>query len=137
MTIDFGSELEHRTPQGWVVPTKRYWEEIGFEFWPDFDENYHALYVLTADAYRLRGAKLPAPIVDAPRGRAHDCPAELIDRGHSAISWLTVEELLLYDWEYALQHRSEPAGYWLVPLLDSLYQLRPPSDYRISFWAMV
>lgn len=128
------SALEIRTRKGWQIPTLRFYRESGVR---DIDlERYSALHLLGAFDYRIDPRDLPEPIVDTPRGRPTDCSKKLYEMTAEyagPISWLTVEELLLHDWEPALDHPNGPAD-WLLPMLDTLFALGAPRDHRLVFW---
>lgn len=136
MSVELCTYLEHRTDRGWVLAGRSHFRKLG-RGWRDLDYNPSALYLLTGKVWGLDPKGLPPPLVGAPRGLPPDCAPqlrELCQHDSDPVSWVSIEELLLHDWEHAMWYPTGPAHDWLVPLLDDLCQLRPPRDYRLSFW---
>ena len=134
MSADLCTVLEIRTRKGWTLPTRGFYRDTGVG--DVIDLHYAAMHLLAGYEYRTDAGVLPEPIVDTPRGRPLDSSKELYEMTAEycdPISWLTVEELLLHDWEPALDHPNGPAK-WLLPMLDVLFRLGAPRDHRLVLW---
>lgn len=145
MGCDIHATAEVRTGDGWRASD-----------WLVFDGRNYGIFGFLADVRNYSHS----PVIAEPRGMPDDVTPEVRGGGewtdaHSH-SWLTLAELLAYDYEQVFWDRRitrdgngaalaeegegehlplrEFLGAWFFSELDRLAALGPPEDVRIVFW---
>ncbi|MCH9684209.1 MAG: hypothetical protein K0V04_22440 [Deltaproteobacteria bacterium] len=135
MSFDICSALEHLTTEGWRRVTRRQFRTFGGRAGAGADPVGYYLFtgVLTG---RLDIEQLPDPLVDSPRGVPPDCSPgirEQLDEYVDGVSWITVEEILVHDWEPLLSPPWGPQP-WVISMLDELCGYGVPREFRFVLW---
>jgi hypothetical protein len=148
MGCDIHTFVEVRTPEGWV-------QGAGLEY-PILDGRNYGIFGFLADVRNYSHS----PVISEPRGLPEDVSDAVRDADdwsdHHSHSWLTLAELLAYDYEQVFwdrritrdgngaalagegegEHLTLRAflGEWFFKELDRLRTFGDPEDVRLVFW---